>query len=124
MFLPRESHRYHIFKSQPPAYDFGAIRVPFSLFYTENDIFTGVATAREVIADLNATDYKIADADRMTHSDAILGLLVRCYYLDDILRKFERLENARDDEHRAYRRKVDDFVQSLPFEDGCVGREA
>lgn len=85
-------------------------------------MFTGVETAREVIRELNARNYKIVDAHDMTHSEASMGIDIRCHYLNDLLLTFEELENKRDDEHRAYRNRVDSFVKSLPLADGCIGK--
>ena len=82
----------------------------------------GVDTARKVIQELNATNYKIVDAERMDHVDAVIGIDIRCYYLNDVMLTFKRLENERDGEHERYREKVDTFVKSLGFEDGCIGK--
>lgn len=103
-----------------PTYTFGALKVPFSLFYVNNDVFTGHQTALNVIAELNATDYKFIDGDNLSHLDAVVGFDTRCWTLNDILTKFERLENRRGRARRKYRRKVASFVDSLQFEDGCI----
>lgn len=115
-----ETTRTFALQTIPPSYDFGALKVPFSLFYVNNDVFTGHQTALEVIAELNATDYKFIDGNNLTHLDAIVGLDTRCWTLNDILTKFEGSENQRDSAHKNYRSKVAAFVNSLSFQDGCV----
>ena len=84
-----------------------------------NDVFTGVHTARKVIAELNATDYTFVDGNKMNHYDSVAAFDTRCYTTNAILLRFQKLENDRDDEHIQYREKVDTFVRNLPFEDGC-----
>lgn len=84
-----------------------------------NDVFTGPKTAREVIAELKATDYKFIDGDNLSHLDAVVGVDTRCYTTDDIMLKFQNFENKRDNGHRNYRIKVNAFVKNLPFKNGC-----
>ena len=84
-----------------------------------NDIFTGVHTARKVIAELNATDYTFVDGNKMNHFDSIVAFDSRCYTTNAILSRFKKLEDDRDDAHKQYRAKVDAFIKNLPFEDGC-----
>ena len=87
---------------------------------TKNDVFTGFESLKELVAELKPTDHKILDG--VTHVDVIVGSYSRCYHLNDLVTKLKRLENERDGEHRAHRKKVDTFLQSLPFEDGCRGK--
>lgn len=104
-------------------YGFGALNVPYSLYYVDNDMFTGTVTAHEVIAELGAKNYRFIDGDRLSHSDAVVGIDTRCYTIDPIMLKFEQLEDERDDDHKNYRSAVRRFVNSLPLKKGCEGKE-
>lgn len=109
-------------QNTPPEYNFAALNVSFSMFYVNNDVFTGPKTARAVVAELQAKDVKFIDGNNLDHADSVVGIDTRCYTLDDILSKFRKLEADRDDNHRNYRRKVETFLASLPYENGCLNR--
>ena len=71
----------------------------------------------KLVAELKPSDYKFNDD--VTHLDALIGTHSRCYHLDSFVTKLKVLENDRSVEHREHRKKVNSFLQSLPFEDGC-----
>ncbi|XP_003747430.1 lipase member K-like [Galendromus occidentalis] len=105
-------------QSEPTEYDFAALRVPYSLYFVDNDHFNGLQTALDTIQRLNATDYTFIKGN-LSHEDAVMGFDTPCYTINAILERFEALEKQRDDDHEKYREKVSKFVDSLPFEDGC-----
>lgn len=93
------------------------------MYYVNNDIFTGVGTAREVVKELNATDVTFIDGNRLNHLGSVIAFDTRCYTTNSIMLKFRNLENERDDDRKAYRSRVEAFVASLPFDDGCLNKK-
>ena len=101
-------------------YHFDRVRVPYELYFVENDAFAGLETQKAVAASLNATRVKFIDDRTLTHTQTTDGADVRCYIFNDLISEFNRLETERDDARESYRHDVAAFVENLPFEDGCV----
>ncbi|OQR66889.1 lipase 1-like [Tropilaelaps mercedesae] len=95
------------------------------MYYTRNDIFTGIATAYKVLAELNVpqSNYRIIDGNRLSHFDTLWGWDARCWIYNHLLARLETLELQRADKAlRYYRsRTVPQFQKGLEFEDGCIG---
>ena len=92
------------------------------MYYTQNDIFTGVETAKEVIAKLklNASDYEILDGLRMSHHDTLWGWDARCWIYDSLVARLDGIEEGRGAlKAQYYRETVPQYVSTLQLENGC-----
>lgn len=96
--------------------------MPIALYYTANDIFTGVETAKQVIAQfkLNTSDYEIVDGLRMSHHDTLWGWDARCWIYNSVLARLDSIEDDRGPEKiRYFQTTVPQYVSQLQLEDGC-----
>lgn len=92
------------------------------MYYTANDIFTGVQTAKRVIADfkLNPADYEIIDGLRMSHHDTLWGWDARCWIYDAVIARLDSFEEGRESLRAEYfATSVPQHVTRLQLENGC-----
>ena len=103
-------------------YNFTDVKVPIAMYYTVNDIFTGVATAKQVIAEfkLDSADYEIVDGLRMSHHDTLWGWDARCWIYNSLIARLDSIEEGRGAEKiQYYQTTVPRYVSQLELDDGC-----
>lgn len=107
--------------------------MPFAIYITVDDKFTGQETAKEIVRRFEPSAYRIINLSRLSHVGVVWGWDVRCSINDEIIDRFDRLElrragvngqgnftRATDNQRATYRLvTVPNFIRSLPFERTC-----
>ena len=92
------------------------------MYYTMNDIFTGVTTAKKVISEfkLSSADYEIVDGMRMSHHDTLWGWDARCWIYDSVVARLDSIEEGRGPAKAQYFQvTVPQYIATLNLENGC-----
>lgn len=106
-------------QADPPSYNFHDVGVDYSVYFTTNDMFTGVGTAARVIDDLQIDPENYKFIEDLSHLDVVWGWDSRCEVYDHVIERFNRIEMTRGREKAAYRRRAANFVANLGLMNSC-----
>lgn len=118
--LSRRLNFHDSFQQKPPTYNFSDVRVNYRLWYSDNDAFTGLNTAKKIIKELNLGKENYRLLQNYTHSDFVWAWNARCHIYDDIVKNFDGIERQRGEKRVAYRDRVEKHVEGLDFANGCL----
>lgn len=113
-----------LFQEEPPVYNLTALRVPFEMYFSADDLIAGPATIKNIVTAFRPNAYHIIENKQLTHQDTLWAWDARCSIYDRIIDSFDRLELQRaelDDKKRADYRlvTVPEFVKTLQLERTC-----
>ena len=90
------------------------------MYYTDNDVFTGIDTAFEVLEEMHPVYVKIIQNTRFSHQDSLSGWDARCFMYNDIIKEFDAVDVTREWQRKKYREQiVKRHLATLKFEENC-----